>query len=57
MLATCLLDSGNPNLEMKELGGTGRTHNWEFSSEIVARSPIPVFLTGGLGAGNVKKVA
>ena len=49
-----LLDSGNPNLEIKELGGTGRTHNWEFSSEIVARSPIPVFLAGGLGTDNVK---
>ena len=49
-----LLDSGNPNLEIKELGGTGQTHNWEFSSEIVARSPIPVFLAGGLGADNVK---
>jgi phosphoribosylanthranilate isomerase len=23
-----LLDSGNPDLEVKELGGTGRTHNW-----------------------------
>ena len=49
-----LLDSGNPNLEIKELGGTGQTHNWEFSSEIVARSSIPVFLAGGLGADNVK---
>ena len=49
-----LLDSGNPNLEIKELGGTGRTHNWELSAEIVERSPIPVFLAGGLGADNVK---
>ncbi|WP_310589742.1 hypothetical protein [Dyadobacter luticola] len=23
-----LLDSGNPNLAIKELGGTGRIHNW-----------------------------
>ncbi|HOY17667.1 MAG TPA: phosphoribosylanthranilate isomerase, partial [Haliscomenobacter sp.] len=23
-----LLDSGNPNLAVKELGGTGRVHNW-----------------------------
>ena len=30
-----LLDSGNPNLETKELGGTGRTHNWQLSREIV----------------------
>ena len=49
-----LLDSGNPNSEIKELGGTGRTHNWELSAEIVERSPIPVFLAGGLGADNVK---
>jgi len=49
-----LLDSGNPNLEIKELGGTGRAHNWEFSSEIVESSSIPVFLAGGLGADNVK---
>ena len=49
-----LLDSGNPNLEIKELGGTGRTHNWELSAEIVERSSIPVFLAGGLGADNVK---
>ena len=49
-----LLDSGNPNLEIKELGGTGRTHNWELSAEIVERSSIPVFLAGGLGTDNVK---
>ena len=49
-----LLDSGNPNLEIKELGGTGRTHNWELSAEIVERSSIPVFLAGGLGPDNVK---
>ncbi|NBC65772.1 MAG: phosphoribosylanthranilate isomerase, partial [Bacteroidetes bacterium] len=50
-----LLDSGNPNLEVKELGGTGRTHNWDISREIVKQSPIPVFLAGGLNADNVKK--
>lgn len=48
-----LLDSGNPGLPVKELGGTGRTHNWEISHEICARSPVPVFLAGGLNAGNV----
>ena len=26
-----LLDSGNPELQIKELGGTGRTHNWDES--------------------------
>ncbi len=48
-----LLDSGNPRLPVKELGGTGRTHNWEISREICARSPVPVFLAGGLNPGNV----
>lgn len=50
-----LLDSGNPNLEVKELGGTGRTHNWEISRKIVDQSSIPVFLAGGLNAENVKQ--
>jgi phosphoribosylanthranilate isomerase len=48
-----LLDSGNPNLTVKELGGTGRTHNWEVSREIVERSPVPVYLAGGLTPTNV----
>jgi phosphoribosylanthranilate isomerase len=30
-----LLDSGNPNLAIKELGGTGRVHNWAISRKIV----------------------
>jgi phosphoribosylanthranilate isomerase len=50
-----LLDSGNPNLQIKELGGTGRTHNWYFSKEIVSAVSIPVYLAGGLNANNVKK--
>lgn len=49
-----LLDSGNPNQKIKELGGTGRTHNWNISRKIVEQSPIPVFLAGGLHADNVK---
>ena len=48
-----LLDSGNPNLAVKELGGTGRTHNWEVSRRIVERAGKPVFLAGGLRAENV----
>ena len=48
-----LLDSGNPKLETKELGGTGRTHNWEISRRIVKKCPKPVFLAGGLKAENV----
>ena len=50
-----LLDSGNPNLEVKELGGTGRTHNWSISKEIVNLSPIPVFLAGGLNPNNISE--
>lgn len=48
-----LLDSGNPGLSVKELGGTGRIHNWAVSREIVKRSSIPVFLAGGLKPSNV----
>lgn len=50
-----LLDSGNPKLEVKELGGTGRTHNWEISRKIIESLAIPVFLAGGLNAENVKE--
>jgi phosphoribosylanthranilate isomerase len=49
-----LLDSGNPNLDVKELGGTGRTHNWEISRNIVESVNIPVFLAGGLNPKNVR---
>lgn len=49
-----LLDSGNPNLLTKELGGTGRTHNWKVSRRIVEQSEKPVFLAGGLDPGNVR---
>ena len=47
-----LLDSGNPKLKVKELGGTGRTHNWEISRNIVEEVNIPVFLAGGLNPEN-----
>jgi phosphoribosylanthranilate isomerase len=50
-----LLDSGNPKAALKELGGTGRTHNWRLSREIVEKSGVPVFLAGGLHAGNVRQ--
>jgi phosphoribosylanthranilate isomerase len=50
-----LLDSGNPNLEIKELGGTGRIHNWTLSKKIVEQSRVPVFLAGGLTSENVKQ--
>lgn len=49
-----LLDSGNPNLSIKELGGTGRTHNWEISREIKESISIPLFLAGGLNKYNVR---
>lgn len=48
-----LLDSGNPSLQVKELGGTGRTHDWSVSRRIAADAGIPVFLAGGLNADNV----
>ena len=48
-----LLDSGNPNLAVKELGGTGRTHNWDLSRTIVEEVNIPVFLAGGLSPHNI----
>jgi len=50
-----LLDSGNPTLAIKELGGTGRVHNWQVSRQIVEQSPVPVFLAGGLNVGNVRQ--
>ncbi len=50
-----LLDSGNPNLRVKELGGTGRVHNWALSRKIRDQVSCPVFLAGGLKPENVKK--
>lgn len=47
-----LLDSGNPNLSVKELGGTGRVHDWATSARIVRAVRVPVFLAGGLRAEN-----
>ena len=48
-----LLDSGNQSSVVKELGGTGRTHNWELSREIVEKVKVPVYLAGGLNSDNV----
>ena len=48
-----LLDTGNPGLPVKELGGTGRVHDWSLSRQIVERTQVPVYLAGGLGPGNV----
>ena len=48
-----LLDSGNPTLAAKELGGTGRIHDWRISRLIRERLDVPVFLAGGLRPDNV----
>lgn len=48
-----LLDSGNPSLKVKELGGTGRVHDWTVSRRICEAVDVPVFLAGGLRPGNV----
>jgi phosphoribosylanthranilate isomerase len=48
-----LLDSGRPALAIKELGGTGRTHDWTLSARIRERIGVPLFLAGGLTAANV----
>lgn len=48
-----LLDSGNPNAAVKELGGTGRRHDWHVSRRIRdAVAPLPLFLAGGLNEHN-----
>jgi len=48
-----LLDSGNPSLAVKELGGTGRAHDWAISRTIRESVGVPVYLAGGLNAANV----
>jgi phosphoribosylanthranilate isomerase len=50
-----LLDSGNPSLPTKELGGTGRVHDWSLSARIRASVDVPIVLAGGLNSGNVDK--
>lgn len=48
-----LLDSGHPDLPIKVLGGTGRTHDWEISRAIRSAVKVPIFLAGGLNPANV----
>ena len=48
-----LLDSGNQSKQVKELGGTGRTHNWVISNIIREKLDIPIFLAGGIQPDNV----
>jgi len=50
-----LLDSGNPDLKIKVLGGTGRIHDWKLSRKIRENSKCPVFLAGGLNPENVRR--
>ena len=52
-VSALLLDSGRPQLAVKELGGTGRTHDWSVSRKIVETVRVPVFLAGGLTPENV----
>jgi phosphoribosylanthranilate isomerase len=48
-----LLDSGNPSLSIKQLGGTGRAHDWAVSRKIRDAVKVPIYLAGGLNPGNV----
>jgi phosphoribosylanthranilate isomerase len=48
-----VLDSGAPDGPAPVFGGTGRTHDWALSAEIVRRAPRPVFLAGGIRPDNV----
>jgi phosphoribosylanthranilate isomerase len=50
-----LLDSGNQNLSIKELGGTGRIHDWSLSAKIRQSVDVPVFLAGGLNPQNISR--
>ena len=50
-----LLDSGNQSLAIKELGGTGRTHDWNLSRTIREAIDVPMFLAGGLNPANVAR--
>lgn len=48
-----LLDSGNASSTVKELGGTGRTHDWAVSRKIRDEVQVPVWLAGGLTPDNI----
>lgn len=49
----CLvLDTGGPN---GQLGGTGLTHDWSISAQIVQALDTPVLLAGGLKPHNVQE--
>jgi len=46
-----ILDSGSSTAPVT--GATGRPHDWNISARIVAQSPVPVVLAGGLSPENV----
>ena len=48
-----LLDSFN--LKTDQVGGTGLTHDWNASAELIKSLDKPVFLAGGLNPKNVKR--
>jgi phosphoribosylanthranilate isomerase len=50
-----LLDSGDPRLPVKQLGGTGRRHDWALAREIRERAGVPIYLAGGLESTNVRE--
>jgi phosphoribosylanthranilate isomerase len=54
-VSALLLDSGDPRLAVKELGGTGRVHDWDISRRIREAVDVPVFLAGGLTSENVSE--
>ena len=41
-------------LKVKELGGTGRRHDWAISRQIRERVDVPVWLAGGLDPENAR---
>ncbi|HEX54752.1 MAG: N-(5'-phosphoribosyl)anthranilate isomerase [Candidatus Altiarchaeales archaeon] len=46
-----LLDTKTPN----SLGGTGKTHDWDISRDVVKNVEKPVILAGGLNPENVRE--
>ena len=49
-----LLDSGSMVGPTRELGGTGRTHDWSLSRQICKAASVPVLLAGSLPADNAR---
>ena len=41
------------NVSTDQVGGTGQTHDWSISRQIVEKLPVPVILAGGLNPDNV----